>query len=60
LKFTDENGRIQIRILQSEARIRGSGSGSIPKCHEPATLLQRLIKRDKEKIFLGEKKPILT
>jgi hypothetical protein len=31
-------GRIRIRIQLSEAWIRGSGSGSTPKCHGSATL----------------------
>jgi hypothetical protein len=35
LKANDENGRIRVRIHihLSEAWIRGSGSGSTPKCH---------------------------
>jgi hypothetical protein len=36
LKVNDENSRI--RIHQSETWIRGSGSGSTPKCHGSATL----------------------
>ncbi len=37
LKVNDENSRIRIRIRinLSEAWIRGSGSGSTPKCHGP-------------------------
>jgi hypothetical protein len=45
LKVNDENGRIRIwislrkQIHYSEAWIRGSGSGSTPKCHGYATPL---------------------
>jgi hypothetical protein len=46
LKVNDENRRIRIRILirihESEAWIRGSGS--TPKCHGSATLVWRLIR----------------
>jgi hypothetical protein len=40
LKVNGENDRIRIRIRihESEAWIRGSGSGSTPKCHGSATL----------------------
>jgi hypothetical protein len=43
LKVNDENSRI--RIQYSEAWIRGSGSGSTPKCHGSATLAQGLLAR---------------
>ncbi len=38
LRVYDENSRIRIRIHLSEAWIRGSGSGSTPKCHGSGTL----------------------
>jgi hypothetical protein len=37
LKVNDENSRIRIHL--SAAWIRGSGSGSIPKCHGSGTLV---------------------
>ncbi len=44
-KVNDENSRILIwiQIHYSEARIRGSGSGSSPECHGSGTLLLRLL-----------------
>ncbi len=36
-----ENSRIRTRILKSAVRIRGSGSGSVPKCHGSTTLPNR-------------------
>jgi hypothetical protein len=39
LKVNEENSRIQIRVHLPEAWIRGSGS--VPKCHRSATLVQR-------------------
>jgi hypothetical protein len=41
LKENDENSRIRIRTHCSETWIRGSRSGSTPKCHGSATLLLR-------------------
>jgi hypothetical protein len=41
LKVNDENSRIRFRIHKSEAWIRGSRSGSTPKCHGSATLIKR-------------------
>ncbi len=47
LKVNDENTRIRIRIWirihQSDAWIRGSGSGSTPKQHGSATLVSSVI-----------------
>jgi hypothetical protein len=44
LKVKDENSRIWSRIRRrihwSEARVRGSGSGSVPKCHGSTTLAE--------------------
>jgi hypothetical protein len=41
LKVIEERSRI--RIHQSEIQIRGSGSGSAPKCHESPTLLYCMV-----------------
>jgi hypothetical protein len=38
-KIAGSGSRIRIRIHQSEAWIRGSGSGTTPKCHGSGTLL---------------------
>jgi hypothetical protein len=49
LKVNDENSRIriQIRIHYSEAWIRGSGSGSTPKCYRSAKLQKTFDKEQK-------------
>jgi hypothetical protein len=38
-KIAGSGSRIRIRIRWSEAWIRGSGSGSTPKCHGSGTLI---------------------
>ncbi len=50
LKVNDENSRI--RIHQSEAWNRGSGSGSTPKCHGSGTLLKSLYKYEKRLFYV--------
>ncbi len=42
-KIAGSGSRIRIRIHQSDAWIRESGSGSTPKCHGSATLMLRMI-----------------
>ncbi len=52
LKVNDEKSRIRIRIHQSEAWIRGSGS--MPICHGSATLISRPCRRvDAEVYFIS-------
>ena len=43
LEVNEENSRIRIRIHWSEAWIRGSSSGSTPKCFGSATLIVIII-----------------
>jgi hypothetical protein len=42
-KIAASGSKIRIRIHQLEACIRGSGSGSTPKCHGSGTLLPYIV-----------------
>jgi hypothetical protein len=42
-KIAASGSKIRIRIHQSEAWIRGSGSGSTPICHGSGTLLPYIV-----------------
>jgi hypothetical protein len=45
-KVTAQNSRILIRVRLSEVRIRGAGSGSVPKCRGSTTLQTSLAGSD--------------